>query len=1122
MDENLDSFLDTNKNFKYNENKTRVICLLTNHELACNVSALKSYMTGKKYQQLTRHGDIDFGKIEQYKQYLIPSRKGKQKLYCKITKKEINNIPYQIERHVIGRKFQRDLKLYLQTANGAENKKDEQHNDNDEEMKDATEEGNKSGDDLSEDLDENDKSMCEDDDAENGSFLKKGDGHSPKVLELYTPIVCLECCKPITDQYMLRINNESWHPSCLKCTVCKQELATEHLCYMKERKVICKEDYTRQFKLKYSVKCSCCQRAIQETDWVRKAKQHVYHLACFACDVCKRQLSTGEEFALVEHTLLCKLHYIEKLESPLTPGSNHAAPLILNSPSNESDLSSQSSNVKEPMLMEDEEDKAKRKANEKFGIGRSKRVRTSFTDDQLQILQANFEIDPNPDAAELERVSRLTGLSKRVTQVWFQNSRARQKKQGNYGRMMVSSPQACDGALGMESGKISASQLTASGTHGSYGANYSRYNGKSAWCSIIGSSPGEFREKDHYLQIDLLHDFKITAMAFQGLSSGYSFGPLFKLLYKLSATGEQFQAVKDINGSSLLSTTNTITFQPTLCARYLKYLPFVNENQKCVKLELYGCDKCIPSTSTSTRVIPGLTTVATTTASSTMAPSKPTKGAPLTGPPAKEPMSLLKIIVIVLVILVIFLIILVVALRYRVKIRSWCRKRKNQSYRNPKIEKQASAKKNLLHVTYDATDSKQEKVSIGASEESINHTYNYSEVYAAPIISHSAGNNSSKSLSHSKESFDHVYDDTRMHKSAGLEQNPIYEGSQIYEDPYRLVTGSILYTDTMGLEDKKQLNVREFPRNKLVFKEQIGQGQFGEVYICEVDGLLDIIEDEKRYSCMNTAGVSRVAVKMLKSGTEESVEQEFMKEVRIMSKLAHKNVVQLIGVCYGEPKCMVVEYMEEGDLMQFLQRYHRYDGLPSEQPLPSEVPDDILLNDTLLYIATQIADGMNYLSTQGFVHRDLATRNCLVGNSFTVKIADFGMSRCLYSKQYYRIEGKAVLPIRWMAPESLYYGTFTSQSDVWAFAVTVWEIFMFVTQPPYDYLSDKQVIDNACIYMENKAKAFKYLHQPAGCPDDIYSMLLRCWQKSPETRPEFSDLLEFFKSQHTAWVEVTI
>lgn len=90
-------------------------------------------------------------------------------------------------------------------------------------------------------------------------------------------------------------------------------------------------------------------------------------------------------------------------------------------------------------------------------------------------------------------------------------------------------------------------------------------------------------------------------------------------------------------------------------------------------------------------------------------------------------------------------------------------------------------------------------------------------------------------------------------------------------------------------------------------------------------------------------------------------------------------------------------------------------GLPHDPLLLAPVPSYPML----LHVAAQIASGMRYLATLNFVHRDLATRNCLVGENFTIKIADFGMSRNLYAGDYYRVQGRAVLPIRWMAWECI-------------------------------------------------------------------------------------------------------
>ncbi|XP_072521411.1 LIM/homeobox protein Lhx6 [Salminus brasiliensis] len=200
--------------------------------------------------------------------------------------------------------------------------------------------------------------------------------------------ICARCTREIQDRYLLKVNDLTWHTNCLECSVCRTSLHQHSSCYFRNQEIFCKMDYNSIF----GIKCAWCGHHVSSTDWVRKAKNHTYHLACFACFSCKRQLSTGEEFGLVDSRVLCRVHYDIVVESMAAKqGLDGALP---------------SDCLLKP----------------------SKRTRTSFTPEQLQVMQTQFTQDNNPDTQTLQKLSDLTGLSRRVIQVWFQNCRARHKK----------------------------------------------------------------------------------------------------------------------------------------------------------------------------------------------------------------------------------------------------------------------------------------------------------------------------------------------------------------------------------------------------------------------------------------------------------------------------------------------------------------------------------------------------------------------------------------------------------------------------------------------------------------------------------------------------------------------
>lgn len=227
-------------------------------------------------------------------------------------------------------------------------------------------------------------------------------------------------------------------------------------------------------------------------------------------------------------------------------------------------------------------------------------------------------------------------------------------------------------------------------------------------------------------------------------------------------------------------------------------------------------------------------------------------------------------------------------------------------------------------------------------------------------------------------------------------------------------------------------------------------------------------------------------------------------QVDLMSELHHPNIVCLLGVCMNqEPMCMLFEYMAQGDLHEYLLSHSPHSDVTSTDDECGPGGSHILEYSEMLHISTQVAAGMEYLASHHYVHRDLAARNILVGEGLTVKISDFGLSRDIYSSDYYRVQSKSLLPVRWMPPEAVLYGKFTTDSDVWAFGVVLWEIFSYGLQPYYGF-SNQEVIE--------MIRSRQILACPEECPARIYGMMVECWHEMPSRRPAFRETLARLRS----------
>ncbi|XP_076037901.1 tyrosine-protein kinase transmembrane receptor Ror2-like [Oratosquilla oratoria] len=288
-----------------------------------------------------------------------------------------------------------------------------------------------------------------------------------------------------------------------------------------------------------------------------------------------------------------------------------------------------------------------------------------------------------------------------------------------------------------------------------------------------------------------------------------------------------------------------------------------------------------------------------------------------------------------------------------------------------------------------------------------------------------------------------------------------------------------------GAHLNPKLEKLQYDRNNIIYIRDLGQGAFGRVFQGKAPNLVPGEE------------LTMVAVKVLKEEASDDMLADFEREACTLAEFEHPNIVRLLGVCaIGKPMCLLFEYMGRGDLNEFLRSCSPTNYIVRSSNGDS-FSDTKLSHSDMIWVSTQVCAGMVYLADRKFVHRDLATRNCLIGEDMTVKIADFGLSQKIYLADYYRGDDSDAIPIRWMPLESILYNKYTVESDVWAFGVCMWEILSFALQPYYGMTHEEVV---------RFLKEGGVLGVPEHCPQDLYSLMLWCWQRRPHDRPSFRAL----------------
>ncbi|XKL60975.1 hypothetical protein PGB90_008032 [Kerria lacca] len=325
-------------------------------------------------------------------------------------------------------------------------------------------------------------------------------------------------------------------------------------------------------------------------------------------------------------------------------------------------------------------------------------------------------------------------------------------------------------------------------------------------------------------------------------------------------------------------------------------------------------------------------------------------------------------------------------------------------------------------------------------------------------------------------------------KDEHIYSNPETSSKISYYASFQLVNNTLKSI----LEDPRQKDVNErlsqlnVNRNSVIIQRLVQEGAFGRIY----RGLLR--------QAHNSDKLQNVLIKTV---TEEASDQQittFLSEGLMMFDLKHVNILSVIATNTDlyYPPLLVYSITSKGNLKKYLQNCRVRDG--GQYSLHTQ---------DIINMAIQVAVAGVFLHTNGFYHKDLAARNCVVDDSLRVKVTDSALSRDLFPNDYHCLGDNENRPIKWLAMESLIQRQYSGASDVWAYGVLLWEL-MSLAQQPYEEI-DPYEMD---LYLKDGYR----LAQPINCPDDLFGMMTCCWLANPDERPTFVQLLACLQDFQTA------